>query len=315
MLSCWWGEVGGQLTTATKREELRSALEPLKVHGNIHHISRLLLVSSTSADAKQIREAREVNGNLIKAIYDASARQRNCRESVQEAEIALGQATPGQKKAVEAELLKRKEDSLAADRNYEAASESQSRYEQELNLMEAGYAQDELLMFIDKRFIKGKYARNSRNLADAIAGLPYTHGVHFLGVWQSYARCSKLFCPSHHQTRMFETIQSVWKRFQPSAGSFTEFFHREIVALPKTVVVEALDPVTKTRVENTVENSVRSSFLERWPIWKLAIEKSLESSVEPERVPFVIFSNFKTVQTDPRTYVHMVLGGTEKKEN
>src|SRR2546430_4708670 len=101
MLSCWWGEVGWQLTRATTREELRAGLEPLREHPNRHRISRLLLVSSDLATAEQIREGRQVNARLVAAIYEASARQRDCMNLVNQAEIAMGQASPEAKAAAE----------------------------------------------------------------------------------------------------------------------------------------------------------------------------------------------------------------------
>jgi hypothetical protein len=179
--------------------------------------------------------------------------------------------------------------------------------------MEAGFAQGELLMFIDKRLIKGKYARNPENLANAMAGLPYTQGVHFMGAWQSYVRCSKLPCAPHHRFQIFETVQSIWKKSRKSKVRTVEFFHQEITALPKTAKI--VDPTTKKESEDRVENGVRSYLLNFWPIWSLAIEKSLESPVEQDRVPFLICSNFTKVQSDPKTSVLMVLGATEKTKN
>ncbi len=179
--------------------------------------------------------------------------------------------------------------------------------------MEAGFAQDELLMFIDSRFIKGRYARNPENLANAIAGLPFTYGVNFMGVWQSYARCSKLNCSPHHRFQVFETIQSIWKKSHKSKLPTLEFFYQEIAALPKTI--KLVDPITKKESENKTENGVRSYLLNYWPIWRLAIEKSLESPVEQDRTPFLICANFTNVQKDPKTSVYMVLGATEKTKS
>ena len=310
MLSCWWGEVGWQLPRATTREELRAALEPLREHSNRHRISRLLLASFGSATAEQIRKGRQVNEGLIAAIYEAHARQRECEDLVRTAEIALGQASPEQKEAVEAQLLRRKTDLQTANSTCNAASRGQQAHEKKLEQMEADFAQDELLMFIDKRLIKGRYARNPRNLADAMGGLPYTQGVHFMGAWQSYARCSKLPCPLHHRFELFETIQSIWKRSQKSKLPTVEFFYQEIMALPKTV--KTVDPQTNIAVEDKAENAVRSHLLNYWPIWRLAIEKSLEYQGEQERIPFFICANFTKVQSDPKTSVYLVLGTTEK---
>jgi hypothetical protein len=314
MLSCWWGEVGWQLTRASTREELQAALEPLREHPNRHRISRLLLVSSGTATAEQIREEREANSRAIAQIYEGQAIQRAGMDLVRQAEMALGQASTEQMGAVKAQVSKRQADLQAANQAYEAACKAQEDLEKKLDQMEASYAQDELLMFIETRFIKGKrkYARNPQNLADAMAGLPFTHNVPFMGVWQSYARCSKLLCSPHHRFQVFETIRSIWKKCQKSKLPSVEFFYQEITALPKTVVLKTVDRLTNKEVSEKSDNGVRSYLLDNWPIWSLAIKKSLDSPVEPARIPFLICANFTEVQRDPKTSVALVLGITEK---
>jgi hypothetical protein len=315
MLSCWWGEVGWQLPRATTREELRVALEPLKDHADKHRINRLLLASTVSAEGEEIRKAREVNGRLIAQIYAAHDRQRTCADSVTQAQTALGQASSDQVEAVKAEISKCQAVLDVANKEHRTACDKQEQFQKGIDQMEAGYAQDELLMFIDKRFIKGRYARNPRNLADAMAGLPFAYGVHFLGVWQSYARCSKLDCPPHPRFQLFETVQSIWKKSRKSKRPVLEFFHEQIAALPKSTRIKKMDPMTGEEFEGDAENWIRSELLNRWPIWSLAIQKSLESSVEEERVPYLICANFTTIQRDPKTSVLMVLGVAENKTN
>jgi hypothetical protein len=313
MLSCWWGEVGWQLLRATTREELWAALEPVKEHPNRHRISRLLLVSSESATAEQIRGKRRANEEAIKEIYEAQARQRTCLDAVTLAEMAKGQASLEQMKDVDVQVSRRKGELKEANTAYDAACAVQQALATQLDQMEAGYAQDQLLMFIDKRFINGKYARTPLNFANAMAGLPYTQGVDFMGTWQSYGRCSKLFCAPHHRFQVFETLQSIWKRSGKSKLSILEFFHQEITALPKTVKI--IDPITQKESEDRFENGVRTYLLNFWPIWSLALERSLESPVEQDRMPFSISTNFTKIQSDPKTSVLMVLGPTEKTKN
>jgi hypothetical protein len=317
MLSCWWGEVGWQLQPATTREALRAALDPVREHSNKHLISRLLLPSSESADPDQIREVRETNGRAIEQIYDAQERQRQYPDLIMRAEMALGHASPEQKEDVKAKLSQLQADLQMATLAYEVACKAQAALEKKLDQMEAGFAQDQLLMFIDKRFINGRYARNPLNLANAMAGLPYTQGVHFVGAWQSYQRCSDLPCDlwPHHRFRVFETIQSILKKSKTSKLSPMEFFHQQIVALPRTVVQERVDPLTKKEVQSKSDNAVRSDLLDNWPIWSLAIKKSLESSVDQERIPFLICANFTEVRRDPKTSVLLVLGSTQKTKN
>jgi hypothetical protein len=175
--------------------------------------------------------------------------------------------------------------------------------------MEGAYAQDEILMFIDVRFIrpKKKYARTPCNLANAMAGLPFVHNVPFMGAWQSYVRCSKLPCPPQHWFQVFDTLQRIWKKSQSSALSTAEFFYQKINALPKTTAVKATDPFTNEQSRNKEQNLVRSEFLDKWPVWELAIKKSLGSEVEPDRIPFLICANFTVLLQDPKTATTLVL--------
>lgn len=220
--------------------------------------------------------------------------------------MARGEASKDEIKAVEKEITRLKAEKQLATVEHEKACAAQRNLESKLELMEAGFAQDELLMFIDKRFIHGRYARDPYNLADAMAGLPYTQALHFMGVWQSYVRCSQLPCAPHHRFQVFETIQSIWKKSRKSKVPAIKFFEQEIASLPERVKV--IDPVTKKETSDTTRNEVRSYLLDFWPIWELAIEKSLATEVDPERVPFLICANFAIVQQDPKTSVRLVLG-------
>ena len=312
MFSSWWGEVGWQLPRATTREELRAALEPLRDHPDRNRINRLLIPTAVSAEAEQIREAREANGRFITKIYDAQDRQRVSMDSATQAQMALGQASPDQLKAVKARLSQLQAELEEANRKHRIACNEQDQFQKTIDLMEAGFAQDELLRFIDKRFIHGKYARNPRNLADAMAGLPWAYGIHFLGVWQSYTRCTKIDCAPHPRFQLFETVQSIWKKSRKSELPVLEFFFQQITALPKTKTVKKIDPMTEEEFEDQADNWIRSHLLDLWPIWSLAIQKSLESTVEPDRVPFLICANFTVIQRDPKTSVLLVLQGADK---
>ena len=76
-----------------------------------------------------------------------------------------------------------------------------------------------------------------------------------------------------------------------------------------------MDPQTNIAVEDKAENAVRSHLLNYWPIWRLAIEKSLEYKGEQERIPFFTCANFRKIQSDPKTSVALVLGAAEKTKN
>jgi hypothetical protein len=262
MLSCWWGEVGWQLQRATTRNELLAALEPLKDHPDRYQITRLLLPSPDSPTAEEIREQRKKNESAIAKMYEAQQKQRSSLDLFTQAQMALSQASPNQVDAVKTRIAERKAELEAASTAYEDACRMQRDVAKKLDEIEAGYAQDELLMFIKTRFIeaKKKFARNPENLANAIAGLPLAPTVPFMGAWQSYVRCSKLECEPHHRFQLFETIQSIWNKSRKSTLPLLEFFHQEITALQKTITVKKVDPITGEELKDKALNMVRHAL-------------------------------------------------------
>jgi hypothetical protein len=317
MLSSWWGEVGWQLPRATTRNELLVALEPLKDHSDKYDINRLLLASTETATAEEIREQRKRNEFAIEKMHEAQDKQRSCLDLFSQAQMVLGHALPAQVDGVKARISERQAELQAADRAYEDACALQRDIARKLDEMEAGYAQDELLMFIKIRFIerKKKYARNPENLANAIAGLPLCPTISFMGAWQSYLRCSKLDREPHHRFQIFEKLQSTWRKSRKSKVPLLEFFRKEIIALPKTKMVNKVDPITGEEFDDKSLNMIRYLLVNDWPVWALAIRKSFEFQVEIERVPFMICANFAKVQKDPATPIALVLGSTEKNPN
>ena len=317
MLSCWWGEVGWQLPRVTTRNELLAALEPLKDHPDKYEINRFLLASTESATAEEIREQRKRNEFAIVKMHDAQEKQRSCLDLFSQAQMILGHALPAQVDGVKVRISERQAELQAASSAYEEACALQRDVARKLDEMEAGYAQDELLMFIKTRFIerKKKYARNPENLANAMAGLPLCPTIPFMGAWQSYVRCSKLDCEPHHRFQLFETLQSIWRKSRKSTLPLLEFFRQEITALPKTKMVKKVDPITGEEFDDKALNMIRYLLVDNWPVWALAIRKSFEFQVEIERVPFMICANFTKVQRDPGTSVALVLGATEKNLN
>jgi hypothetical protein len=273
----------------------------------------LLLPSTDSPTAEEIREQREQNKSAIEKMYEAQQKQRSCMDLLTKAQMALGQASLEQKDAVKARMAELKSMLEAATVAYDDACRIQRDVEKRLDEMEAGYAQEELLTFIDTRFIKPKkkYARNPENLANAIAGLPFCSTVPFMGAWQSYVRCSKLKCEPHHRFQLFETIQSIWKKSRKSGVPLLELFPQEIAAMQKNFTVRKIDPITAEEFEDKTLNMVRYTLENDWPIWKLAIRKSFEFQVEIERVPFLICANFTKVQRDPGTPLALLLEETE----
>jgi hypothetical protein len=137
MLSCWWGEVGWQLPRATTRSELLAALDPLKNHPDRYDINRLLLVSTESATAAEIREQRKQNESAIARLYEGQQEQRYCTDLFGQAQMVLGQASPSQTEQVEKRIAERKADLEAANATYDDACRMQRDLAKKLDEMEA----------------------------------------------------------------------------------------------------------------------------------------------------------------------------------
>jgi hypothetical protein len=295
MLCPWWPDVGWYLITARTREELRKALQPVKNHGNRQYIDRLLRATNVTADARQIRQKRIALGEAVKCMHDAQAKRNKRMDECQEIEFGMSQAKPDQMDFVKNEFPKRRAACQEAQAQSFAAESKQQTLENELLDMEAAYAQDELLVFINK----GKYALSPLNLGNAMAGLPYGVDVPFMGVWQSHARCSKLDCsqlPSSHY-QVFQSIESIWERSKNTRLSVFEFFQQEIRALPKTVLLT--HPAMGSQ---RVDNYVKIQLCQNWWYLQRAIEKSLITKDDPRPMHFVIASNFDKLIAEPRTF-------------
>ncbi len=170
---------------------------------------------------------------------------------------------------------------------------------------EAAYAQDQLLFFI----CKGKYAFHPLNLANAMAGLPYAIGVPFMGVWQSYARCSKIKTPGwpHYRYEVFKTIESAWKHASSSTQPVIEVFEREIRALQKMTLLD--HPQLGHR---KVENYVRTFLCENWWHLQRAIKKSLGTTDDPRPPFFVIASYLDKFIAEPKTHADFAVAETTR---
>ena len=303
LLCSWWAEAGWQLTRATTREELREAFEPLQKNVSGAPIASFVRPTSVVASRKDIRAARKAHIKPVERLYEAQSIRDACSKAYQEAEWALGQAKPDQIELVQHAISKRRADLQKAESELQIANASEKACEQELLDYQAGFAQDELLKFIKKRFIDGRYAKNPLNLANAMAGLPYWYDEPFLGVWYSYARCSKLESdqwPNFH-FQVFEELEKIWKRYQRSCStSPIEFFRQQIKALRKTTLSNS----TKKRTPNPV----RSHLVEKWVDLQLAIEKSSASPpVDQDRMPFVIGAHFARIQAEPKSFVDKII--------
>jgi hypothetical protein len=318
-LSSWWAEIGWQLTRATTREKLLESFKPFEGTANRDLIAYFLHRTSATASAKDIRFTRKQNKKDIERRREAQAVRDRCVDACREVEWAMGAAKPEQIEIVQRTFLNRRAECQKALSELEAARIAESTREQELVNIQAGFAQDELLKFIKTRLIDGRHAKNPLNLANAMAGLPSYSWGPFLGVWYSYGQCSKLKCQKWplFSFQVFKTIEKMWSLYQrkPSSISAVEFFRQQIRALRKTVRPKATKSCELSPDPKRVANPVRAQLVEKWVDLQLALELSLESPVEPERMPFVIGTHFAKIQMEPKTAVDKIIASAQGVDN
>jgi hypothetical protein len=309
-LSSWWAEMGWQLTRATTREELREAFKPLEGTASRDLIAYFLHPTLASASAREIRLMRKEHNKEIRRRSEAQTFRERCVDACREVEWAMGEAKPEQIEIVQRTFSKRREQCQKALSELEAARVAESTRDEELADKQSGFAQDELLKFIKKRFIKGRHAKNPLNLANAMAGLPSYNWGPFLGVWYSFGQCSTLGCQQWplFSFQVFKTIEQMWKRSQrASSVSPVELFRQQIRALPKTIRPRISESPERSRDRKRVANPVRAHLVDKWVDLQLAIEQSLLAPVESARMPFVIGTHFARIQMEPKTAVHRVI--------
>jgi hypothetical protein len=306
ILCSWWPEVGSYLTTATTPEALRHALQPVKELPDRHLIASLLRPTTVIAPPEDIRKKRLALGEAVKFMNDARAKCDQCMSACREIECAMIQARPEQFDLIQREFPNRRTECQEAQNQMRIKNASEMALERELLDQEAGFAQDELLTFITKR----KYALHPLNLANAMAGLPYTRSVPFLGAWQSHARCSKLSCPGwpsfHYQ--IFETIESLWMDSALSPIATAEFFQQGVRALPKTV--QARRP-GQSKPQKT-DNFVRTYLSANWWYLERAIERSVQPHNDPRPMPYLISSHFNSLLGSPKNATDLFIAETAK---
>jgi hypothetical protein len=310
-LSSWWAEMGWQLTHATTRQELRDAFKPLKATASCDLVAYFLHPTSATASRKEIRSIRRQRDKDIERRREAQAVHDRCVDAYREVEWAIGAAKPEQLEIVQRAFCKRRAEWQKAISELKDARAAENTREQQLVNVEAGFAQDELLKFIKKRFIEGRYAKNPLNLANAMAGLPSYSWGPFLGVWYSYGRYSKLKCKKWplFPFQVFKTLEKIWNLYQrkPSPISAVEFLRQQIRALRKTIRPKISESAELSANQKRLVNPVRAHLVEKWVDLQLALEQSLISPVEPERMTFVIGTHFARIQMEPKTAVDRVI--------
>ncbi len=235
--------------------------------------------------AKAKAAAYQLELQRIKTEYDTEV------QVCQELKRRLQLPNPKLLKIAKDELNKRQEKFRLVKATLDKAVSEREALEKKLADQEAYYARAQLLEFIRS----GRYAHTPRNLANAIAGLPY------MGSRQSYERCSRLECrlTPDLNYRVFEVFTRIWhRRDSRDSKAVLELFRRGIASLPNR------------------EGNVRDHLKVHWRYLKQAVEEFLKTKAKPHprAVPYVITANFVRNLSKPRSALDHLLAEKERTE-
>jgi len=226
VLESSWADIGWSLKKARSIRNVREALIPLRGYALAYPLDLFLEEAPVEASAPEMRAIRRGAWEAARAAREASEDYDKQLQLVNEAKAALAQAEgqPDTRKIVMAELEKRqqKQDRFATE--LKEASERRDALDRELHKTQAFIAQTELLKLVKSK----RYVFTPRNLANAMAGLPY------IGWRQSIKRCAKFPCQSAVSInyQVFELVAHVLRDRRPKSSRQTlELFRAELPKL------------------------------------------------------------------------------------
>ena len=282
-----WPEIGWHLQRIRSRrsstiEDLRKAFEPVKQQphnpGLAAHFYRESFEAATPADIRTNgKQVSKLDGEILQTETKHAAQLRSCLE----VESALKEVGLSERDVIQDEGARRQQRRLQLEADLEKLRLERADLNRRLLDQESYVSRSELLDFL----LSGRYAITPRNIANALAGLPWMR-------WrQSYVRCSRMsFNEPRLQYRVFEAISRIWSRVpEESKRPSIEFFQAELLRLPKK------------------SGYIRQFLCDNWRDLKLAIGECLTSRQPPTSTPFVLTSIFMRNVTRQKTAAERIL--------
>ena len=262
-----WGEIGWELQTCKKAEDLIHIFTPLagSYVGNVISVlcRPLLEKSSTTALRKVRKEVRAIYGPT-RAV---EVQRRNAEEQLQSVDQALAHASEIDRQIIEQERTKWQEVKTTLDAQYKELADKERRLRERLLDLQASFARQELFRFLKSK----KYTLTPTSLANATANLPYT------GWCQSMRRCTKQ--PYTVATGLVYLIFKAIRFVSASASKETEdafvgCFRERIPVLP-----------SRYRLP-------RTDLMEKWLYLERAVRAAFQTKSHPKALPFEITKRY-----------------------
>lgn len=291
-----WGDVGWELRHAHTPGRLVAVFTSLAPPAYLQHLlTPFVRTTEGRATAADVRKTRNALQNANAEAYDLTQRIRPLAESVHESAALLSQLSAEHADAIRAEHQRRLLEHEPLRRQLDTLEHERTALQSVLTDQEASYAQDELLRFLETR----KYAHNPRNLAYAMAGLPY------IGWWQSFRRCegqSSAYWPSHR----YQIFEMIAKCCRPDASK-----QAILDCLRRAVLAIDLHDRSRDRRDHT-RMALRDELSTNWRYLRQAVEETDIAEVDSACVPYRVFSAYLKNIARPQTVEERILASSEQ---
>lgn len=286
---------------ASRLENVRSIkIQITNLTGKIHGMELRRKRAGQSLETEELSKLRD---ELCKLEKDREADEKVCHQL----KDRIATITPDNRKIVTEELAKRKQSFDAAKQARDSANIEQETILQTLLNQEAFYFRQQILDFI----CESRYGLTPRNLANAIAGLPYVTSR------RSAEICAKLEndLEPFRNYRVFLFVKQVLNRHQKQGRiALIQLFEREIRDLPKFVLAgRSPDAVGKNKATRKKRpNDFRAYLAENWYYLKRAIKEGLRQKLDASDVPYVVTAKYLEDLESPETPVEPILAGKDR---
>lgn len=285
-----WGHFGWTLRTATTRAHIVTAFSSAEIPPQWTHLVTLFVREThLAATVADVHKGRRAIAAAQQQAFDFEKRLRPFAAEVYEAQHALQHMIEKQKRGFSAEnwdtvstVHRARLDAYAplraeADELDQAVAALRSKQDD----VEAAVAQDELLSFLDKSI----YKFNPRNLAHAVAGLPYIAWRH------SFRRCGQGKSWSW-PSPVYQTFELIDECANASALVFVDALRERIRALPASTMRETLS--------------------DNFYYLRIAVEETLREEPLRTAYPFRVFTLYFKGLSQARTDEDRVIASLER---
>jgi hypothetical protein len=222
---------------------------------------------------------------------DRAADEEVCRSLVKR----IGSITKEGRRIVAEEMIRQKGklDSLEQESR---KADSECRILETIFLdQEAFFFRSQVLDFIQK----ADYEFTPRNMANALAGLPYITSRRSAELCAGMK--SKIALSRSYEVLMF--IALAWKRNDKSANlTVTEWFKLQIRELPRYKIIKG----------KKTENHFRTYLAGKWFFLKRVLERFQGSKLPPGFVPYAVTREFLRQSTNPQSPAESILAENNK---